>query len=152
MEPQNNGALRGVLKAIARRPTDGEAMVEVQEATVLLGRGIDTENRKPGKREITLVSAETWSQVCRELAAEIPWYSRRANLLLAGIDLSQTVGRTLTIGPVQLLVHGETKPCGIMDQQFEGLRRTLVPPFRGGVHAQVLVGGTIRVGDEVRAD
>lgn len=125
-------------------------MREVTQANVIAGRGIDAENRKTGRREVTLLSAERWRDACRELGVELPWHTRRANLLIEGIDLGATLGQVLTIGPIQLRIHGETRPCGIMDQQHPGLREALVPDFRGGVHAEVLVGGTVRIGDPVR--
>ena len=124
-------------------------MIETTQVNVLPGRGIDTENRKPGKREITLVSTQSWADACCDLGTAVPWFFRRANLLIEGIDLPATLGKTLKIGPVELLVHGETRPCGIMNQQHQGLKAALTPQVRGGVHAQVLVGGTLRVGDTV---
>jgi len=125
-------------------------MIESREVQVLPGRGIDSENRKPGKREVTLVSTKSWADACRELGAEISWHARRANLLIDGIDLPKTIGLRLKIGPVEILVHGETKPCKIMDQQRQGLRQALVPEFRGGVHGEVVTDGTLRVGDSVQ--
>lgn len=139
----------GTIKAIAHRATDGDAMQEVSECRILARCGLNSENRKPGKREVTLLSAEAWADVCRDLSAEIPWHTRRANLLVTGMDLSATIGQTLTIGEVKLLIHGETKPCGIMDNQHAGLREALKPNARGGVYGQVLTPGIIRVGDSV---
>ena len=149
MTSQHDGRLRGVLKAIAHRPTDGQPMTEVREILVLAGRGPEVENRKPGKREITLLSAESWAAACRDLGVELPWWYRRANLLIEGIDLSAAIGGTLSIGSIRIKVYGETKPCHIMDQQYGGLRQALVPNCRAGVHGQVLAGGIIRVGDPV---
>lgn len=143
-----NETTYGILRGIAVRPQDGDAMREVASCRVEPGRGIDLENRKPGKREVTLLSAEAWRDVCRELNTELPWHTRRANLLIEGLDLPATVGKTLRIGNVRILIHGETRPCGVMDQQYEGLRKTLKPDMRGGVHGEVLVGGALRVGDE----
>lgn len=139
----------GTIKAIAYRPTDGDAMQEVTECRVLMARGLDSENRKPGKREVTLLSADAWTDVCRDLGAELPWLTRRANLLVEGMDLSETIARTLTIGEVGLLIHGESKPCAMMDKQHAGLRAALKPDSRGGVFGQVLAPGIIRVGDSV---
>lgn len=141
--------MTGTLKAIAHRPTDGELMREAQQATVHPGRGIDSENRKTGPREVTLLSTEAWSDACRELGVNIPWLVRRANFLIEGIDLSSTLGQIIVIGPVQIRIHGETRPCGIMESQQAGLRDALKPNMRGGVHGEVLTGGTIRVGDLV---
>jgi MOSC domain-containing protein YiiM len=149
MKSPHDARPRGVLKAIAHRPTDGQRMTEVREIIVLAGRGPEVENRKPGKREITLLSAESWAAACRDLGVDLPWWRRRANLLIEGLDLSATISRTLSIGSIRIQVHGETKPCGLMDQQHAGLRQALVPDCRGGVYGQVLTGGTIRVGDLV---
>lgn len=125
--------MAGEVVAIAHRPVDSDPMVEAVECEIAPGRGIVSENRKPGTREITLISAEAWEEVCRELGTRLPWYSRRANILVRGIDLSSTIGRRLGLGGVKLLIHGETKPCGIMDQQAAGLTKALVPDCRGGV-------------------
>ncbi len=124
-------------------------MRETDCATVVAGRGIDTENRKKGQREITLLSEESWSDVCHELGATIPWHARRANLLIGGIDLASAMGSVLQIGEVRIRIHGETKPCNIMETQHAGLRDALKPNQRGGVHGEVLVGGTLSVGDIV---
>ena len=141
----------GILRAIAWRPTDSEPMQLVDECRVLAKRGLDTENRPHGKREVTLLSAEAWAEVCTELGAELPWHLRRANFLVEGIDLAGTIGKTLSLGEVRIHVHGETKPCGIMDEQHKGLRKALVPDGRGGVYGQVTTEGTVRVGDRVAA-
>lgn len=139
----------GVVRGIAYRPRTGAAMVETQECRVLLKRGLDTEDRKPGTREVTLLSVEAWVEACRQLGAAVPWHARRANLLVEGIDLASTLGSTLSIGEVRIKVHGESKPCEVMERQIKGLCAALAPDCRGGVHGQVLQGGAIRVGDRV---
>ncbi len=125
-------------------------MTEVVACTVVAAGGIVGENRGFTKRGVTLVSKEAWSDVCRELGVNLPWYARRANLLIEGLDLGAALGQTLAVGSVRLLIHGETRPCGLMDKQHLGLKAALVPDFRGGVYGQVLNDGAIRVGDEVR--
>ena len=139
----------GVVKAIAWRSTDSDPMRETRECRVRVNTGIDTENRKPGKRSVTFLAVERWKDACRDLGAEVHWHARRANFLLEGVELAATIGRTITIGQVSVLIHGETKPCPIMDQQHQGLRDALKEDFRGGVFGQVLTEGTICVGDPV---
>lgn len=139
----------GVIRAIAWRPTDGDAMQGVDECRALAQRGIDTENRKHGKREVTLLAVESWKDVCQDLGTELSWHMRRANFLVEGIGLAGTIGKTISIGEVQVYIHGETKPCQLMDDQHEGLREVLKPDHRGGVMGQVKRGGTIRIGDAV---
>ncbi len=138
-----------MVRGIAHRPVDGATMIEAQRCDVAPNRGLIVENRKPGKREVTLLSLEAWNDVGRELGATLPWFFRRANFLLSGLDLGETLGRVLRIGSVRVFVHGETKPCGIMDQQHAGLRSALALQLRGGVYGQVLAGGTVHVGDPV---
>jgi MOSC domain-containing protein YiiM len=139
----------GVLRGIAHRPTDDEPMREAREAVVVIGRGLEVENRKSGRREVTLISAESWADVCRELGVSLPWYTRRANLLIEGMELSVTIGRVIRIGTIEVRIHGESKPCNVMEAQQVGLRDALKPHCRGGVFGEVLVGGTIRVDDKV---
>ncbi|MCH7814142.1 MAG: MOSC domain-containing protein [Planctomycetes bacterium] len=149
MTADQQGAVVGKVAAIAWRPTDGDAMQEIGRCRVRADTGLDTENRKPGKRSLTLLSKEQWAAVCAELGAELPWYTRRANLLIEGLDLASTIGREITIGDVRVRIHDETKPCRVMDQQFAGLRKALMPDCRGGVFGQVLNDGTIDVGNTV---
>jgi MOSC domain-containing protein YiiM len=139
----------GVIRGIAYRPIDGDPMSEVEQCSVQPGRGIDLENRRAGKREVTFLAAEAWADTCRDLGTDLPWHTRRANFLIEGLDLAAAIGRTVTVGPVRVRIHGETKPCGLMDKQSHGLRESLVPACRGGVYGQILTAGTIRVGDPV---
>ncbi|MCH7591755.1 MAG: MOSC domain-containing protein [Planctomycetes bacterium] len=139
----------GIIRAIAWRPTDGGAMQQADECNVLAHRGLDLENRNHGKREVTLLAAEAWADVCRELGVDLSWHMRRANFLVAGVDLARTIGKTISIGEVEVYVHGESKPCQLMDDQHQGLRETLKPNGRGGVFGQVKTPGTVRIGDLV---
>lgn len=140
----------GIIRSIAWRPIDSDPMAEIEKCTVIPKRGMDCENRKHGKREVTLVSVQSWKDVCNDMGQEIPWTARRANFLIDGMDLSSTIGKTIAIGPsVHVHVHKETKPCHLMEDQYTGLKEALEPDFRGGVHGQVTAGGEIQIGDEV---
>ena len=127
-------------------------MAESASCLLVTGKGLDVETRGGGVRQVTLLSVEAWDDVCAELGAELPWHTRRANLFIGGIDLAATVGCVVTIGEARLRIHGESKPCNVMDQQHQGLRAALRPHGRGGVFAEVLTGGTIRIDDVVVID
>ena len=142
----------GIIKAIAWRAAKGDPVRESDHCRVNRNTGIDGENRKPGKRSITLISIERWRDVCEELGVQVPWTIRRANLLVEGLDLSSAIGKPIQIGEVRVWIHGETKPCQLMDDQHQGLRETMKPNFRGGVYGQVLNEGTIHIGDTVLID
>lgn len=145
----NGGNGIGFLRGIAMRPEKGDPMQEIAECEILAGHGLACENRNRGDRQVTLLAAESWRDTCEELGTQLPWTTRRANLLVEGLPLAARLNGSITIGEVILRVHKETKPCGLMDAQHEGLRKALEPAFRGGVIAEVTRGGVIRVGDAV---
>jgi MOSC domain-containing protein YiiM len=84
-----------------------------------------------------------------ELGASLSAASRRANLLVSGIDLKEARGRTLRVGAAAIQLRGETRPCERMDEAFQGLRAAMSTEWRGGAFGVVLQGGRITVGDEV---
>ena len=74
---------------------------------------------------------------------------RRANVLVAGIDLENTHTRILQVGGCRLLIRGETRPCERMDEAVLGLQNALDAHWGGGAFAEIIQGGEITVGDNV---
>jgi MOSC domain-containing protein YiiM len=144
-------AMNGKLLGIARRSKTREPMETPNEVLVTIEAGVqgDCHGSEPD-RQVTVVGADSWRDACRDLEMEVPWTMRRANLLLGGIDLSETEGALISIGDIQLEVVGENPPCRVMDIQQNGLRKALKPAWRAGVTCRVLSGGKLRVGDSVR--
>ena len=102
------------------------------------------------ERHITMLSQEQWDTVQRELDGEMPWETRRANVLIEGIaSFSEIIGHQVNLGEVTLRINGETHPCSQMDHAQPGLQAALKSECRGGVHGRVVHSGTIRVGDRV---
>jgi MOSC domain-containing protein YiiM len=140
----------GKLTGIARREAKRAPMETLERAEISTVTGVANDWRgKPGKRQVTVVSASAWRDACRDLGKEVPWTTRRANLLVEGIRLPETTGAVLSVGSVRLLVTGEIDPCSRMDEQVPGLREALVPEWRGGVSCTVLEGGVVTLGDAV---
>jgi MOSC domain-containing protein YiiM len=124
-------------------------MKEQQQVEVTLKHGIVQDYRGTGLRQVTFLDVGQWQEVLDELGVDLPWYTRRANVLIEGIDLPATVGRRLQVGACRFAIGGETTPCERMDELQPGLRRVLTSALRGGVWGKVLQGGALRVGDEV---
>jgi MOSC domain-containing protein YiiM len=132
------------IKRFRRGPMD-----PAREARLVSGRGIVGNANQGGKRQVTIISREAWETATRELGTDVDPSTRRANLMVSGLELARTRGRILRVGNVRLRVYGETKPCFQMEEARAGLQNALRPDWRGGVFAEVLDDGTIAVGDRV---
>ena len=139
----------GIVQGIAVRDASRAPMKEQQQVEVTLQQGIVQDYRGTGLRQVTFLDAGQWQEILDELGVDLPWYTRRANVLIEGIDLPTTVGRRLQVGACRFAIGGETTPCERMDEIQPGLRRILTPALRGGVWGKVLQGGVLRIGDEV---
>jgi MOSC domain-containing protein YiiM len=139
----------GHLLAIARAPVKRGPLTPLSEAEIAIADGVsgDARGKRPG-RQVTVVFREGWDAACRDLGVELPWTTRRANLLVEGVPVPRQ-GKHLVIGSLVLEVTQETQPCQVMDVAHRGLRAALTPDWRGGVCCRVVAGGTIRVGDKV---
>ena len=140
----------GIVKGIAVRDASRAPMKEQQQVEVTLQQGIVQDYRGTGLRQVTFLDVGQWQEVLDELGVDLPWYTRRANVLIEGIDLPAAVGCRLQVGACRFAIGGETTPCERMDELQPGLRRVLTPALRGGVWGKVLQGGVLRVGDEVQ--
>ena len=142
----------GHLLAIARAPVKRGALIPIAEAEIGTSDGIAGDARGVrADRQVTVVFREGWEAACRDLGVELPWTTRRANLLVEGVPVPRE-GRRLVIGAAVLEVTQETQPCQVMETAHRGLRAALTPDWRGGVCCRVLQGGTIRIGDRVHVE
>jgi MOSC domain-containing protein YiiM len=131
------------------KPARRAPMREVDDLTLVVGHGIEGNADVSSRRQITLIDRERWDRACVDLAADVDPVLRRANVLLDGIALAGSRGRTLSIGGSRLRIGGENRPCRLMDDLHPGLQAALDPGWGGGAYASVIVGGTIHVGADV---
>lgn len=117
------------------------------EAVLVQGRGIAGNANQGGKRQVTVIAEDAWREVERELGAEVDPRSRRANVMVRGLDLEESLGSILRLGECAILVRGATRPCELMDEMHPGLRAALARHWRGGVYGEIVDGGVIRLGD-----
>jgi len=141
----------GELLAIWAKGEPRMPMIPRQDGLLAEGEGLEGSAPAKGKRQVTVLSREGWRQAAQE--AGIPDAdpeNRRANLLVTGVDLNESIGRTLAVGDTHIRIHGETRPCSRMSDVAPALLEALRPEWRGGAFGEVVRGGAISVGDRVR--
>lgn len=145
MSENTEGRLEVIwLKRVRRGPMDRK-----ERARLIAGKGLEDDANYGKKRQVTILSQERWRDVCRDLGQDLDPEVRRANLMVSGLALAESRGRTLRIGACRILIHGETRPCRNIDDPQPGLRDALDPSWRGGIYGEVLDDGEIAVGDAV---
>jgi len=133
-------------------------MEELSRANVTVEAGVEgdvrgTAMRRKG-RQVALIESESWADAMAELGGDpVPWYMRRANLLVEGVRLPREPGKVIAIGDaLRIEVTMECDPCSRMEEVRSGLKAALAADWRGGVLGTVLSDGEIAVGDEVRIE
>ena len=146
----------GRLEWIGQRPVRREPLVsllgaELKTDSHLLG---DHARPKPGgKRQITLLQHEHLAAVAGFLGLDAPVAPGRLrrNLVVSGLNLLALKNRQIQIGDeVVLAITGECHPCSRMEEEL-GPGGYNAMRGHGGLTAHIAQGGTIRVGDVVRA-
>jgi MOSC domain-containing protein YiiM len=132
------------IKRFHRGPMD-----PVEVGTMAANKGLRGNANYGGRRHVTIVSAERWSELTRTLQAAIDPSVRRANLLVSGVDLAESRGRVLKIGSCRFAIGGETRPCERMEEAHAGLQQAMRARWGGGAWAQVVDDGEVHVGDVV---
>jgi MOSC domain-containing protein YiiM len=125
-------------------------MDAVSSATLVEGKGLEDSANFGSHRQVTLISLERWLDMIAELGTDVDPSARRGDLLVSGIDLDNSRGRTLSIGSCLVRVAGEVRPCERMEEACRGLRAVMSPPWNGGAWAEIVRGGEIQVSDSVR--
>jgi MOSC domain-containing protein YiiM len=134
--------------------------MEVLNSTELIeGQGVTGDFRgtrkagTTGQNGVVLIEASDWETATNECGANVPWFERRANLLLENLDIPQRPGARLRIGSQVLVeITQQCAPCERMEALHPGLRAALEPDWRAGARARVLRGGEVAVGDAVRIE
>ena len=124
-------------------------MDPVEAAALDAMAGLVGNANRSRRRQVTIIARERWNELMRDLGARLRPSTRRANLMVSGIDLQNSRGRILRVGRARLQINGETKPCEQMEAAQAGLQALMRERWGGGVFAEVIESGEIRVGDTV---
>jgi MOSC domain-containing protein YiiM len=105
-------------------------------------------DRKDG--DITLIEAEAIEGLAEDTGIELGPGESRRQVLTRGIQLNDLVGRRFAVGEIECVGVELCHPCRHLERLTRpGVLEGLVD--RGGLRADIVSGGTLRVGDAVRA-
>jgi len=136
-------------------------MMSIPSARITAGKGIEgdryftnsgTYSHKPNPgRELTLIEIESIEALQRDLGIVIVPGDARRNIVTRGVALNHLVGTAFQLGEVSLRGISLCEPCS----HLAGLTQREVLPalvHRGGLRAQALSDGVVRVGDSFVLD
>jgi MOSC domain-containing protein len=143
----------GTVEAIWIAPTAGAPAEAVDAVRALPDRGLQGDRHVTGDgtfpsglpgSALTLIEEE----VCASFTPPLAPGEHRRNVVTRGIDLNGLVGREFAIGDVRCRGMRLCEPCTVIQRYAS---RPVLRPLahRGGLRADILDDGTIRVGDRV---
>jgi MOSC domain-containing protein YiiM len=149
--PTSTGTVEGIFVA----PEAGAPARAVGDVRALAGRGLEGDRHTVGSgtfpsgmpgSALTLIEAE----VCDSFDPPLEANEHRRNVVTRGIDLNALVGHEFLLGHVRCRGMRLCEPCTVVDRySSRPVLRQLV--HRGGLRADILEDGILRVGDAARA-
>ena len=142
---------QGELVAITTRPKRKDPVVEREEVVALAGAGLEGDhvcNSDRKTRQVTFFESESLEAAQADYDLTINHAESRRNLLTRGVPLNHLVGRQFRVGEAVFRGVELCEPCDYLGKL---LNRYVVGPLkhRGGLCAEVLQGGTLRIGDSI---
>jgi MOSC domain-containing protein YiiM len=150
--------MRAEVVSIHIAPEAGAPMQAVTEIEAVAGKGLrgdryfSQHGTYSGKhdlsRQVTLIEMEALEALARDYRISLLPIESRRNIATRGVALNHLVGKRFRVGEALLLGMELCEPCGYLEQKSgKPVRLGLI--HRGGLRAQILESGRIRVGDPI---
>ena len=157
---------KGSVVAISIAKTASEPMVSVEQAKAVAGRGLEgdryflrqgtfTDNPNTTGRQVTLIESEAVDALERDYGVKIEPAAARRNIVTSGVPLNHLLGKEFSVGGVRLRGVRLDEPCNHMASLVDEANKDKIRlglMHRGGLRADILNDGTIRVGDTIEGD
>jgi MOSC domain-containing protein YiiM len=147
--------MAGRVEGIYIAPGHGELPEPVDSVRAEAGRGLEGnryffDGDAPPGTALKLIAAEAVEAMEREHGISIEPRESRRNVVTRGIDVNDLVGKRFRVGDVECQGIELCEPCADLQAMTKpGIIKGLA--HRGGLNADILSDGEIRVGDEVVA-
>jgi MOSC domain-containing protein YiiM len=149
---------RGSVLSIHIALAGSAPVVSVSEIQAIAGKGLEgdryylktgTYSKTPGSgREVTLIEIEAIEGLRREYQIDIDAAQPRRNIVTRGVALNHMIDREFAVGEVLLRGTRLCEPCSHLEKlTVKRMMRGLI--HRGGLRADIVRGGVIRVGDVI---
>lgn len=147
----------GTVETIVITESEGAPCFEVKEVIAHAGRGLEGDRYFEGKgkfkklepkRQATFIEMEAIEAVARDYDIPLDPTEPRRNIVTRGIALNHLVGKTFTVGEATFRGIKLCEPCEYM-QGLVGKPVREPLKHRGGLNAEIVSSGTVRVGDTV---
>jgi MOSC domain-containing protein YiiM len=100
--------------------------------------------------ELTLIESERIEAFAKESGLEFTAHHARRNIVTQGVDLNALVGKEFSVGSVRVRGIRLCEPCDYLAKiTYRETLRGLV--HKGGLRAQIVSEGVIKVGDSIQA-
>ena len=150
---------QGTVISIHIAPTGAAPMKSVTNAKAVAGRGLEGDryytklgtysNQAGSGRDVTLIEIEAINGLKRDYEVQLDSGQPRRNIVTRGVALNHLVEQEFRIGDVVLRGTRLCEPCAHMEKlTVKGAMRGLI--HRGGLRAEIISGGSIRVGDTIQ--
>jgi MOSC domain-containing protein YiiM len=148
-----------VIREILISDAPASPMTSLAEVRAVAGRGLEGDRYFAGNGtfspvpqkpdfELTLIEWEKVDAFARESSLPFTTAHARRNLVTEGVDLNALAGREFRIGGALIRGIRLCEPCNYLAKtSFPETLRGLV--HKGGLRAQIVESGTIRVGDAI---
>jgi MOSC domain-containing protein YiiM len=148
----------GIVLSLHIAPVGAAPMQSVRSVNAVADRGLEgdryfsqsgTYSNDPGTgRHVTLIEIEAIEGLKREYCVELDAASARRNIVTRGVALNHLVEKEFRVGAAVLRGTRLCEPCSHMEKlTVKGAMRGLI--HRGGLRAEIVTGGAIRIGDSI---
>lgn len=149
----------GIVVSINVAENEGAEIKSIAEVNAVAGKGLEGDRyyllkgklskKDRPDRDITLIESEAIEALGRDYNISIAAKDARRNIVTQNVALNHLVGKEFRVGEAICKGIKLCEPCGYLEDLLNlKVKEGLI--HRGGLRAQILESGTIRVNDEIQ--
>jgi MOSC domain-containing protein YiiM len=152
---------RGVVTDIHIATTGGAQMVATEQVNAVVGRGLEGDRyfSETGFyswfggpiRHVSLIEWEVLERLRLDHDLPLEPVATRRNIVTRGVPLGHLIGRRFRVGGATLRGVEICEPCGHLVELTSNRPLLSALIHRGGLHAEIVTGGMIQLGDMIEA-